>query len=316
MNNNPLISVIVPCYNSQDTIEDSLRSIKQQTYKNIEVIICDDGSSDNTVDLVEGFVLSDKRFNLIKNDNNKGLIFTLNRLVDESKGEYVCRIDSDDKMTINRVERQLSYMLNNEVIGVGSWYKQFSAKKKLVKLPLIFNDIVHSLPFTNPFCHPSMMIRRDVMVANRYNSKFLHAEDYELWVRLIRQGYKLENIKCVTTLYRVHPEQVSTSNSEYQKNIAADIKTIALGDGFSSANRSSFRRFWLGKALEEDVDNIYYIFETLVVNPVIYNTVRKEFILSLLKNFSSASRFYLAYKTLTVKDFLVFFALSCIMVIK
>ena len=112
MNNKKLISVVLPVYNCKEYIRDSVQSILQQTYKNFELIIVDDGSEDGTLDILNNF--KDKRIRLYKNKYNRGLIYSLNKALNKSKGQFIARMDADDICELNRLQKQINYLDNNK----------------------------------------------------------------------------------------------------------------------------------------------------------------------------------------------------------
>ena len=106
----PLVSVIIPCYNAEKYIEKSVRSILNQTYCNIEVLIADDASEDSSVDIIEMLKKEDSRIRLIKHQTNKKIVYTLNELIDIATGEYIARMDADDISLPERIEKQIRFM--------------------------------------------------------------------------------------------------------------------------------------------------------------------------------------------------------------
>ena len=184
----PLVSVIMPIYNSQRTIVRSLDSIINQTYQNLEIIIIDDGSNDNSVEIIEKYKINDERIRLFQNDKNMGLAWSLNKAIVNSNGYYIARMDADDKSHYERIEKQVYFLENNsevDVLGTGSRYVDEHYKfVKNIKMPKYHKDCVRMLPKTTPFIHPTVVIRRDFFDrVGFYNQNLRKAQDYELWVR-------------------------------------------------------------------------------------------------------------------------------------
>lgn len=120
-----LVSIIMPAYNAENLISDSINSVLSQTYKNFELIVIDDYSQDQTSQVVENFILKDKRVKLIKNIKNKGVAETRNTGLDQAKGDYVAFLDSDDKWVEDKLEKQLAVLKERNDVDVvyGSYYR-------------------------------------------------------------------------------------------------------------------------------------------------------------------------------------------------
>lgn len=224
----PLVSVIIPCYNAEKYIEKSVRSILNQTYYNIEVLIADDASEDSSVDIIEMLKKEDSRIRLIKHQTNKKIVYTLNELIDIATGEYIARMDADDISLPERIEKQIRFMeshknyaacgtnileidINDNVIGE----KNYAAYEQ---------ETSFAVRFFNPVCHPSVLFKADICKRNHYDEKYVYAEDYELWCRLIlEKGYKIGNIQEYLFMYRKSLTQTCFIKLDEQKGIVKDI---------------------------------------------------------------------------------------------
>lgn len=122
----PLVSIIMPTYNSEGTIRDSIDSVLKQSYVNWELIITDDFSSDETVEIVNSFSNADPRIVLIRNDINSGAGFSRNRSIDAAKGKYIAFLDADDLWLENKLSHQISFMEKNGYLFSFSSYQKFS----------------------------------------------------------------------------------------------------------------------------------------------------------------------------------------------
>lgn len=208
--NLPLISIIIPSYNSEKYILDCLNSISDQSFKNFECIIVNDGSTDKSVEIINSFVNKDLRFKVI-NKLNSGVGDSLRVGVNESKGKYIARIDSDDIANNNRLLKQFHFMENNdEVIVLGSNMQLFSDNIKMNKTNYLTNHIKIKwrLFFDVPVGHPSVLIRKkELLEVGSY--KDLVVEDYELWTRLAMNEFVIMNLKDCLTNYRIHDSQLT-----------------------------------------------------------------------------------------------------------
>lgn len=198
----PRISVLMGAYNCADTIGKSIESIQMQTVTDWEMIICDDGSSDNTTEVVKEYQKNDKRIILIQNDKNRGLSYTLNHCLEFAKTEYCARMDGDDLCSPNRFETQLNFLENHpEYSFVSSTMKRFD-EDGYYDEPAIgagYEPTNMSFVKGSPFCHAPVMIKKeayDAVGGYRVRPETLGVEDYDLWFRLYAKGFKgymLEN---------------------------------------------------------------------------------------------------------------------------
>lgn len=189
MNNN-LVTVFIPAYNAEMYISECLNSIVNQTYKNLEILIIDDGSTDDTVKIIETF--NDRRIKLIKNNYNRGLPYTRNLGLKESSGDYIAIMDADDISNVNRIEKQVRAMDTNENIDVLiSQARVFGGKfKRLWKPPVDSELIKISLLFGNRICNSTAIIRKSSLTKFniKYNEECFVAQDYEMWCQISKVG--------------------------------------------------------------------------------------------------------------------------------
>lgn len=214
---NPLVTVLMPVYNGEKYLKEAIESILSQTFRDFEFLIIDDGSTDKSAEIIASF--NDTRIRLERNEINLGLIKTLNKGLKMSKGKYIARMDCDDVSLPKRLSAQASFMENNHEVGVcGSWTKVIGLRKNFVnKYPESHKEIQAYLLFNTPFAHPTVIIRKEIIEKYKleYNENYKHAEDYELWSRIIKNT-KVSNIKKVLFHYRMHPESISKKNYSIQ----------------------------------------------------------------------------------------------------
>lgn len=227
---NPLISVLMPVFNGQQYVAEAIESILNQTYKHFELLLLDDGSSDNSEQIIKGF--KDSRIVYTKNETNKGLIFTLNRGIGLAKGTYIARMDADDVSVANRFEKQISEFEKDEKLVVcGSFIKTFcnGAEEYISHIPVTNAQILSSIFFACPFAHPSVMIKKESLLKLNefYREDYKHSEDYDLWSRLVFVGNS-KNIPEFLLNYRVHDKQVSTVFEDHKYQSVSKIQTNLL----------------------------------------------------------------------------------------
>jgi glycosyltransferase involved in cell wall biosynthesis len=210
-----LVSIVLPVYNGEKYLAESLDSVLAQTYQNWELVIINDGSTDGTENLILNY--PDKRIKYLPNDSNKGIIFSLNRGLQESNGEYIARLDADDIALPNRFEKQVEFLSENSDYALcGSYFQTIDSNGKVLKdvrFPANNRDAQSFLLLHNCFCHSAIMMRSVIAKELKYDEKFQVCEDYDLWYRISRTG-KIVNLPVFTTLYRVHENNMSTRKSE------------------------------------------------------------------------------------------------------
>lgn len=192
----PKVSVLMGVYDCADTVGRSIESVIAQTFADWEMIICDDGSADDTVKIVEKYAAQDTRIKLIRNKENKGLAYTLNHCLDNATGEYCARMDGDDICDPSRFEKEVSLLDAHPEYGfVSTTMKRFDEHG-------VYQDPPIGVPYEprlkdyikgSPFCHAPAMIRTDAYRAvNGYRDidKTRQMEDYDLWLRMYASGIK------------------------------------------------------------------------------------------------------------------------------
>ncbi len=229
MNEYPSISVLMSVYNGEKYLSEAIESVLNQTYKDFEFIIINDGSSDNSLEIIKKYQSQDERIVLISREN-KGLVASLNEGIEKAKGKYIARMDADDICLSTRFEEQFMFMEKQlDVVVCGSWIRIFANNKKDKIAKYYSNDkqIKSNLLISSCFAHPSVMIRKDSFTKNNiyYNEKFKHAEDYYLWIQLAKTG-KFANIPKVLLNYRYLDSSITRlaeRNKAERYNIINDI---------------------------------------------------------------------------------------------
>lgn len=232
MNDKYTISVIMGIYNCADTLDESIQSLLAQTYDKWKLIMCDDGSSDNTYEVAKKYADEDpEKFVLLKNEKNMGLNFTLNRCLEAADTEYVARMDGDDISLPERFEKELDVLRNNPDISIVSTAMiYFDASgdwgKTTVKEAPVKKDIVHG----TPFCHAPCMVRREAYNAvggYSVSDRLLRVEDYHLWVNMYKHGYKGVNIP--EAYYKMRDDNNAYNRRKYKYRVnEAYVKYLAV----------------------------------------------------------------------------------------
>ncbi|WP_417427759.1 glycosyltransferase family 2 protein [Halpernia sp.] len=212
----PAISVVMPVYNGEKFLAEAIESILNQTFRDFELLLINDGSTDKTEDII--LFYKDSRIIYIKNEQNLGLIKTLNKGLDLSHGEFIARMDQDDISNPTRFEKQIKVFENNPKIGVcGTWFTLFgdNREKRIINHPESSEDIKISLLGYCVIGHPTVMFRREIIGNLRYDNGYKAAEDFEYWTRLSRIT-DFYNIPESLLNYRFHQTNISLLDNELQ----------------------------------------------------------------------------------------------------
>ena len=213
--NSPAISVVLPAFNCEEYIGKAIESVLQQTFTDFEFIIINDGSTDNTELAILAF--ADQRIVYLKNPQNKGLVYSLNRAIDLANGKYIARMDADDICKMERLAKQTDYLDQNENITVLATTIDFineSEQKtgiwELDRRTVTAEQIKKQMPYENCIAHPSIMIRSEILKNLKYDPRQVNIEDYDLWLRLLSRGHLIDKINEPLLLYRIHGKSVTS----------------------------------------------------------------------------------------------------------
>lgn len=217
----PMLSVVMPVFNGSVYLVDAISSILEQTYRDFEFVIINDGSTDNSLDIINEFSGKDSRIRVIDQENC-GLPSALNRAIKESEGSLIARMDADDVSVPDRFEKQLALMNRNDfaLVGAGICRINQAGSSDGVRLfPTEHSKIATVLPMRNCICHPSVIFRRDLFLeVGGYDVNYRNSQDYDLWLRLIDKG-QFYNMKEPLLKYRRHDSRISAkSNKAKQTN--------------------------------------------------------------------------------------------------
>ncbi len=220
----PRISVLMTAYNAEKYIAQAIESILNQTYTDYEFIIINDGSTDDTPNIIQKYADQDSRIIFVDNKQNQGLIAVLNQGLDMAHGEFIARMDADDISLPQRFEKQIAYLDMNPEVGVlGTLIHGFDAMDaEGIQIPVV---TVFDLLKQNYIAHPSVMMRKEVLdkYSLRYNPEYKHCEDLELWSRMIFLT-KIHNLMEVLLMYRITGNNISTQNWDLQQATTAKIR--------------------------------------------------------------------------------------------
>ena len=244
---NPKVTVIIPLYNHAKFVAEAIQSALEQTYQNIELIIVDDCSTDNSVDIIKTFV--DNRITILVNEINIGASATVNKIINMAKGEYIALLNSDDIWMPDKLEKQLAFLENNlKYVAV------FSYAEIIDEDGVVFKDKAHfySKVFIqqnrarhewlnyffyngNCLCHPSILIRKSVYFeVGLYNTLLASLPDFEMWVRILIHGYEIHIMDEKMVKFRILNNEQNASGNNIANKLRGAFEQHKIWDQFSN----------------------------------------------------------------------------------
>lgn len=229
MANLPVVDIVLPVYNEENSIAQYLDSIASQTYSNLRILVINDGSTDNTGKVVETY--PDKRIVHIELPENKGIAFALNIGLKYSTAPFVARMDADDIMVGDRIEKQLRFFKENPEVDIlgSSMYRKVDGNwiAHSGVLPITHEEIKTSMFFFNPMAHPTVMIRGKVAHSFEYDGRYIRCEDYEAWTRLIKH-FRFANMDTPLVFYHA---SMKNAGKEYYLSMRKIYKGLFFDYG-------------------------------------------------------------------------------------
>ena len=223
-----LVTIIMPVYNAELYLKDAIESVLAQSYKNFIFMIINDGSTDQTEKIILEY--KDERIQYISNEENLGIVKTLNKGIALSYTKYIARMDADDICAPERLQQQINVMEQDSQIALlGTWAELIDEQEKYVgKLTPYTNDksIRTALLFSNIFVHSSVMIRRHILEMNdwRYDEHHKAVEDYGLWIK-ISNKYKVQILPEMLLKYRLNTNGIMSNEN---KNVMEMLKNRSV----------------------------------------------------------------------------------------
>jgi glycosyltransferase involved in cell wall biosynthesis len=209
-----MVTVLMPVYNAERFLKQAVQSVLSQTFTDFELLIINDGSTDASVSIIQSF--DDPRIRLVHNEKNIGVIGTLNKGLALAKGQYIARMDADDCCLPIRLEKQIRYLgRNSEVAVLATHIIQVNAHDE--ELGHWDDDIQNTKPYqifktlakTNCIAHPTVMMRTEIVRSYGYHENQKGSEDWDLWMRLVSDGYRIDKLPEFLLKYRLHSTSVT-----------------------------------------------------------------------------------------------------------
>ncbi|MDH5533196.1 MAG: glycosyltransferase [Candidatus Pacebacteria bacterium] len=231
--NEPLVSLIMPVFNTGHFLSEAIKSLREQTYSNWELVIVDDNSTDNSPSLLKTISKKDKRIKVFYNKENKGVSYCANLAISKVKGQYIARMDSDDIAASDRLEKQLAYLVKNtEVVAVGGQCEVINADGQSIgtkKFPTDSNEAAKMLFSFASIQQPAMMVNSRLLPKDFiwYDESLRAGEEHELLFKFLQYG-QLANLSETVLGYRMHGENISTKHpkKDFFNIINARIKAV------------------------------------------------------------------------------------------
>lgn len=202
-NNFNLVTIGIPFYNAEKYLQDAIISVINQTYENWNLILLDDGSTDGSLKIAKKFV--NDKISIVSDGENKGLVYRLNQILDLADGGYYARMDADDIMHFERIEKQIDFLQSNPGVDVvGSSYYAIDQNNEIVGFRKVNSKLLsaNNILKNGCFAHPSVMGKLDWFRKNNYDADWERMEDLELWLRTFSNS-EFRNINEPLLFYRV-----------------------------------------------------------------------------------------------------------------
>jgi len=247
----PLVSVVIPVFNGDSFIEQTVNSVLKSTYKNFEIILVDDGSTDSSKKTCTKIAKQSKKIKFYSFEKNKGMDKALKLALSSASGKYIARINQDDLMRPTRLQKQVSFLeKNKDHVAVGGYTKMFTKTNKnfdVIKFPLKDEEIKAVWMKLSPFADPAVMYRKSAYLKTKgYNQAMWPVDDVHMWYMLGKIG-KLANLPVILTDVRWHESAGSMKNHKIQMKKLLKVH-IWANKNVQKAKLSDWM-FWFAQSL-------------------------------------------------------------------
>lgn len=214
--------MIIPVYNAEAFLRDTIDSVLCQTFRDFELLLLDDGSTDSSAGIIQSY--NDTRIRYIPNPHD--FIRTLNHGYGLAKGKYIAQLDHDDLMVPQRLQIQYDYMeAHPHIVACGGWMHSFGKYSGVIRVPLEHRQIMQDMLFHGPILNPTGFVRRDFLLEHhiRHQQEYSFYADYKFWLEVAKVG-QLANIPKILTLYRTSDGQATEKHLPGRWKIDRKIK--------------------------------------------------------------------------------------------
>lgn len=254
----PDISVIMSVYNGEEYLIEAIESVRNQTFKNWELIVINDCSTDSTAKILADFSLKDERVKVHTNEVNLRLPSSLNKAISLCTGKYIARMDADDICLPERLEKQYKFMEENSDVALSSC--RFLTVKNGVYASggaggrCDFKALRAMLLVSNPILHPGVIARAEIMKKFNYDTTLTCTEDLELWTRMARNNQKLQILPECLLIYRLHDKQITSTTLERQHTEVSKIEQKYYSSLFEEMDEEMLKFYIGGIYFKENAD--------------------------------------------------------------
>ena len=236
----PKVSVLMPCYNASDMLDEALDSLIEQSHADFELVAVDDGSTDNTLTILKQRAASDARLRVLTQPHG-GIVKALNAGLAACRGELVARMDADDRAHPQRLEKQHQYMqAHPEIAVLGCQVRAFPTEQVRMGFKIYLDwqnallsdaEMRREMFVESPLAHPSVMVRREWLERLDGYQEHGWAEDYDLWIRMYLEGARFAKLPEVLLDWRERPERLTRKDGRYSLENFLRLKACYLPDG-------------------------------------------------------------------------------------
>ena len=301
----PKISVVMPVYNASKYLHEAIQSVLNQTFNDFELIILNDNSTDNSLEIIRDFIKKDRRIILINKHQNVGPAQLRNEGFEISKGEFIALMDADDIAHPERFEKQIEVFNNDSKLGVcGTWYTMFGEgiNDFIFKQNEFHEDIKVKLLYECCIGNPTAMIRKSELGNQKYNPEMVIVEDYDLWTRLINIT-KFYNIQESLLRYRWHETNITKLKEENSKKMHQIVFTNQLKEFGIDLNTPDLNLildtiFYRKRHATKDIYTIlenknFLIHQNRIIKKYDFDLFEKQLNLTAIRTFSKCKDFNL-----------------------
>lgn len=259
----PTVSVIMGIYNCAPYLQVALDSLYAQTYQDFEIVLCDDGSFDDTYAIANENLKTHKNIILLKNKTNKGLNYTLNKCLKYARGKYIARMDGDDISLPERFQKEVDFLDQNENYGfVSTPMIYFDEKGIFMQGKGGKEPMKEDFMYSTPFCHAPCMVRREAYLqvgGYSEDSKYFRVEDYHLWFKMYKAGFRGYILN--EPLYKMRDSREALKRRNFKNRLNESLLKYLIWRDFSLP-------FWMG---------IYILkpFVALLLPNIVFSKIRK-----------------------------------------
>jgi glycosyltransferase involved in cell wall biosynthesis len=236
----PEVSILLPCYNAESTLDEALTSLQAQSFSQFEIICIDDGSTDNTLEILKGFAKKDSRIKVLA-ESHQGVVGAANRGLEICRGEIIIRMDADDRCHPDRIEKQIDHLRSDPDLAVVSCLVEgfpaeaigegFQLYYDWLNRLITHEDITREIFVESPIANPSAAFRRDwALKLGGYQDRGW-PEDYDFWLRFYLAGARFGKVPEVLFYWREHPGRLTHQDSRYSVENFLRAKAHYLAQG-------------------------------------------------------------------------------------